>query len=121
YLIDLVALEGADLAPLREALAAAEAVAHNAVFDLQFLARLGISPRRTHCTMLLSRLVHGTRRGDGFHGLGQTVQRELGRSIDKTEQRSDWSASTLTPQQLRYAALDAAVLLPLYRRLRERV
>jgi DNA polymerase-1 len=37
--------------------------------------------------------------------------------LDKKERLSDWEAEDLTDEQLRYAAEDAAVLLPLYRSL----
>jgi DNA polymerase-1 len=63
--------------------------------------------------MLASQLLHGTRKGRGFHGLAECARRELGRELDKAEQTSDWSGP-LTPEQLRYAAEDAAVLLPLH-------
>src|SRR5262249_4139106 len=81
-------------------------------FDLAFLAALGFVPGRVRCTMLLSRLLHGTRHARGFHGLGACAQRELGQGLDKAEQKSDWAGS-LTYQQLAYAARDAAVLVPL--------
>jgi DNA polymerase-1 len=44
--------------------------------------------------------------------LQQVAERHLGLTLDKSEQRSDWSGA-LSPQQLRYAAQDAAVLLKL--------
>ena len=50
----------------------------------------------------------------GFHGLEECVSRELNQTLDKTEQKSDWSG-TLTPDQLDYAARDADVLLPLHK------
>jgi DNA polymerase I-like protein with 3'-5' exonuclease and polymerase domains len=102
-----------DLRPLWETLAERPIVAHNATFDLGFLAILGFTPGIVHDTMILSQLVEGTRHARGFHGLGQVVERELGRPLDKTEQKSDWSGD-LTPEQLAYAAADAAVLPDLY-------
>jgi DNA polymerase I len=111
YLIDCFQV---DPRPLWEALASRPLILQNAVFDLQFLAALGFEPAApVHDTMLLSQLLHGTRQVRGFHGLGQIAERELGREIDKAEQRSDWTGQ-LTPKQLRYAADDAAVLRPLY-------
>jgi DNA polymerase I-like protein with 3'-5' exonuclease and polymerase domains len=109
-----------DLRPLWEAVAERPIVAHNATFDLGFLAARGFTPGIVHDTMILSQLVHGTRRPKGFHGLAQTVERELGRPLDKTEQKSDWSGD-LTPEQLAYAADDAAVLPDLYAVLTEKV
>ena len=98
YLVDCFAV---DPRPLWEALADRPIVAHNAAFDLGFLAALGFHPAGpVHDTMLLSQLLHGTRRPKGFHGLAQTAGRELGRPLDKTDQKSDWSGE-LTAEQLR--------------------
>jgi DNA polymerase-1 len=41
------------------------------------------------------------------------MSREIGRTLDKCHQKSDWS-ETLTAEQLAYASLDAALLVPLY-------
>jgi DNA polymerase I-like protein with 3'-5' exonuclease and polymerase domains len=102
-----------DPRPLFGVLAERPLVIHNAVFDLGFLQRLGFVPGVVHDTILLSRLLHGTRRAKGFHGLEECVARELGRTLDKRQQKSDWSGE-LTAEQLAYALLDAAVLVPLY-------
>ncbi|HKI35179.1 MAG TPA: DNA polymerase [Gemmataceae bacterium] len=113
WLIDCLAV---DPSPLWDVLSERPLVFHNGLFDLAFLRPLGFEPGPVADTMLLSRLLHGTRRPKGFHGLEETVTRELGRTLDKTEQKSDWSGS-LTAEQLHYAALDAEVLLLLYDRL----
>ncbi|GEA15553.1 hypothetical protein E308F_17970 [Moorella sp. E308F] len=47
------------------------------------------------------------------HSLKEIAHRHLEVVLDKEEQASDWSAPELTERQLRYAGLDAAVLLPL--------
>jgi ribonuclease D len=91
-------------------------VAHNAAFDLGFLVRLGFVPGTVHDTMLLSQLRHGTRHPRGFHGLEQCLQRELGQTITKDEQRTDWSGM-LMRCQLDYAAADVRWLVPLYQKL----
>jgi ribonuclease D len=44
-------------------------------------------------------------------------ERELGVSLDKGEQTSDWGRRPLDAEQIRYAALDAEVLLGLFDRL----
>jgi DNA polymerase-1 len=70
--------------------------------------------------MLLSQMLHGTRRPKGFHSLEQVAAREISRTVSKAEQRSDWS-DALTPEQLAYAAEDAAVLRGLHPALRQKV
>ncbi len=118
YLIDCFQVAPS---PLWEALAGKPLVFHHAAFDLGFLAILGFPPAGpVHDTMLLSQLLHGTRRPKGFHGLAQTADRELARTLDKTEQRSDWSGE-LTAEQLAYAAADAAILPPLYAALTDKI
>jgi DNA polymerase-1 len=110
----------ADPRPLFDALAGKELVAHNAAFDLQFLARLGFAPDTVRDTMLLSQLLHGTRKPKGFHGLAAVLGRELDTEVGKAEQTSDWSGA-LAPGQFEYAARDVAFLLPLYRTLSEKI
>jgi DNA polymerase-1 len=110
WLVDLFTV---DPAPLWGLLAERPVIMHNAVFDLAFLRPLGFTPGPVADPILLSRLLHGTRHSKGFHGLEECAARELGRTLDKAQQKSDWSGA-LTREQLDYAALDAAVLLPLH-------
>ena len=44
--------------------------------------------------------------------------KDIIKHLDKAEQRSDWGARPLRPNQISYAASDAAVLLRLLARLR---
>ena len=100
-----------DPAPLWGALADKPLVLHHAAFDLAFLSRRGFTAGTVHDTMLLAQLLAaGT-----FDkvSLEAVVKRELGRDLDKTQQKANWSG-TLTAAQLDYAAADAAVLVPLY-------
>ena len=117
WLVDCFAV---DPRPLFEALAAVPVVGHNLAFDLGFLAVLGFEPGAVRDTMILSQLLHGTRKGKGFHGLDKVVERELGRTLPADKQRSDWSGG-LTKEQLDYAAADAAVLPALFGTLRAKV
>lgn len=121
-IIDCQALIPADLQPLAPLLAglAPIKVAHNARFDGKFLRHhLGIRLDGVFDTYLASQLLSAGSETDR-HGLEPVVARYLGRRLDKQAQRSDWSGP-LSPAQLAYAAADAAILIPLYREMRERL
>jgi DNA polymerase-1 len=119
YIVDAFRVS---LLPLFEALADKPLVFHNAAFDLGFLTAVGFEPAApVTCTMILSRLLYGTRKPEGFHGLDQVVKRELGIDLPKDQQKADWSAHRLTEEQLQYAARDAAVLCPLHKALTPKV
>jgi DNA polymerase-1 len=121
YMIDLFAVPREALTPLLEVLAEKKLVGHNLAFDLSFLAPLGFTPGQVADTMTLSLLLDGPRKGKGYHGLAKVAGRELGASLDKEHQKSDWSAPELSAEQLQYAAADAAVLPPLHRALAAKV
>jgi DNA polymerase-1 len=104
YLIDCFAVKG--LAPLWESLAAVPVVGHNLAFDLQFLARHGFEPGACRDTLLMSQVLYAGDRSIKSHKLAACCERELGETVAKDEQTSDWSGS-LTAAQLRYATLDA--------------
>ncbi|MBN9520298.1 DUF3987 domain-containing protein, partial [bacterium] len=111
FLVDVFAFAdpAAALAPVFEALAGVAVVGHNLGFDLPFLMRLGFTPGRVIDTMLASQVLHA---GDMAtrHGLRDVAARHLGLTLDKELQQADW-AGDLTPDRLRYAALDAEVPL----------
>jgi DNA polymerase-1 len=107
FLIDCFAV---DTRPLWPALAEKTLVIHNAAFDVSFLARLGFIAGAVKDTMLLSQILYAGRRES--NKLQDCAQRELGRTLDKELQHSNWSGS-LTQQQLEYAATDVDVLIPL--------
>ncbi|MBK7600730.1 MAG: ribonuclease D [Acidobacteria bacterium] len=105
-------LAGFDLEPLRRPLELnlqTKAI-HNASFDAVRLARhLGIATSPVHDTMLAAR-----RSGEKKCSLQAQVRTHLGFDLDKTEQQGDWSRRPLDPDQLQYAALDAACTLILF-------
>jgi ribonuclease D len=81
---------------------------HFGRFDIAMLyAHLGVLTQNVYCTKIASRLV---RTFTDRHGLKELCRELLGVDISKTEQRSDWGASTLTPEQLKYAAGDVLYL-----------
>jgi DNA polymerase-1 len=108
YLVDCFAV---DPRPLWDVLAQKTLVAHNAQFDLGMLAALGFEPGPVQDTMLLAQLL--TAGTPERVSLAACSQRWLWRSLNKVEQKADWSQS-LSPEQLRYAAADAEVLRPLH-------
>lgn len=126
YLLDTTRVDPRGLAPLLSAPAGGGPllVAHNSAFDLRFLERAGLeipSGARLFDTMLASQLLTASADKAGSarlsHGLSALAARALGVTLDKSEQKADWSAA-LSAEQCRYAALDASVLLPLAERLR---
>jgi DNA polymerase I-like protein with 3'-5' exonuclease and polymerase domains len=97
--------------PLFDLLAEKELVLHNGLFDLGFLGQLGFVPRTVKDTMLLAQLLTA---GTGEScSLKECVQRDLGVVLDKDLQKSDWTGE-LSPEQMAYAAQDAAMTRKLY-------
>ncbi|MGA3124606.1 MAG: DEAD/DEAH box helicase [Polyangiaceae bacterium] len=117
YLIDPFAV--GDLAPLHQVMNTPrpQKVIHNARFERRVLAAVGIALDGVFDTLEASRRVRG-KDAMGGHGLAMVCERELGVSLDKGEQTSNWSRRPLDADQLRYAALDAEVLIGLYERFR---
>ncbi|HSS65914.1 MAG TPA: ribonuclease D [Gammaproteobacteria bacterium] len=113
-LIDVPALE--DSTPLVEVLAATSPlkVMHAFSEDLEVLAiAAGCEPDAVFDTQLA-----GAFTGYGFSlGYRGLVEALLGVTLDKGETRSDWLRRPLSAAQLRYAALDAGYLLPMYEKL----
>ncbi len=93
---------------------------HNAKFDLKFLKTAGFVVNGPYFdTMLSYKIVTaGQYKGASLEELCFEV---LGVEIEKVEQVSDWSTPDLSWSQLDYAALDASILLPLYKALKERL
>lgn len=114
-LVDALAVD--DLSPLAELMESRKVlkVIHNATFERSVLAKQGMKIDPVFDTLSVSRELRG-RKLPGGHGLGAVCLRELGITIDKDCQSSDWTTRPLTTRQLDYAALDAEVLLDLYAR-----
>jgi hypothetical protein len=90
------------------------AVAHNAAFELRHLAAAGITLPQFEDTMQATGLLLGVH----HRGLDDAAAEYLAIELPKGLQRSDWSAPTLSPGQLAYAAIDAVVAFRLWLKLR---
>jgi DNA polymerase I-like protein with 3'-5' exonuclease and polymerase domains len=116
YVLDCYALSAWPLAVQQVINRSPALVVHDGAFDLRHLAHAGVAlpadlGRRVRDTALASRLLTTGDRVE-WNALDQVVARHLDAALDKSHQSSDWSGD-LSEQQLRYAATDAAVLLPL--------
>ena len=88
---------------------------HFARFDIAILYHyLAVMPQPLYCTKIASRLV---RTFSDRHGLRDLCKDLLGVDLKKEQQSSDWGASALTEEQLRYAASDVLHLHALRARL----
>lgn len=110
--IDLPRVGG--LGALAGALRDRVAVAHNATFDMGFLAAAG-APLDLHCSLLAWHALTNRRAS-----LARLAQELLGLTLDKTLQVSDWQGS-LDAAQLQYAATDAWCVRQLFPLLAERL
>jgi DNA polymerase-1 len=113
----------ADLAPLRDLLSSDKVtkIAHNAKFDTKWVRHhLGCEVGGIYDTYLASVLISAGE-GERRHGLADLVQFFLGRTLDKTEQVSDWAANELSQSQIEYAAKDAAIMPEVRDKVHERI
>ncbi|MBI3977164.1 MAG: bifunctional 3'-5' exonuclease/DNA polymerase [Chloroflexi bacterium] len=119
YVIDCFRVDPKALAPIFDG--GRVLVGHNLKFDLHFIAGAGLpvpTGERLFDTMIAAQLL-GAGTDDGRLsrcGLKAVAKRYLDADVDKTEQKADWSGP-LSDEQIRYAALDAAILLPLHDKL----
>ena len=97
-----------DLAPVNEAIGAAEWILHAATQDLACLAEVGLRPKALFDTELAARLL-----GLPRVGLAAVVEHYLGLALAKEHSAADWSRRPLPEPWLRYAALDVEVLVDL--------
>ena len=107
---DMRSVSWAVLAPVWER----PLVAHNAAFELKFLAAVGIKPR-LQCTEQAVKLLSGVPEG-GIWGLADACHTYLGIVVPKDLQISDWAATELSPGQVAYAAADAVLCWRLWAR-----
>ncbi len=92
-------------------------VFHFARFDVAALKHhLAIDVAPIYCTRTVSKLV---RTYTDRHGLKDNLREFLGVELDKEMRNSDWSATTLRPDQVRYAISDVTLLLQLKDKLDE--
>ena len=115
--------ENPDLAPLRELLSSTKQVkiAHNAKFDTKWVRHhLGCEVGGVYDTYLASILISAGE-GERRHGLADLVQFFLGRTLDKSEQVSNWAADELSHSQIEYAAKDAAIMPEVRAKVHERI
>ncbi len=93
-------------------------VLHHAAFDLGFLAyKWNIDVAPVFCSKVAARLAGIARNPT----LRQLVEELLGKRLDKSLQRSDWSRRPLETDQITYAAEDVAHLHDLRRVLARRL
>ncbi len=91
---------------------------HHAIFDLSFLVHkwnLEVAP--IFCSKVAARLAGIARNPT----LRQLVEDLLGKQLDKSQQRSDWSRRPLEEDQVKYAAEDVAHLHALHEILARRL
>jgi ATP-dependent Lhr-like helicase len=113
-IVDALAVRDlAALAPILEDSAVLKII-HNATFERGVLAKVNLALVNVLDTLQVSRRVRG-KRIDGGHSLAVVCARELGRTLDKSAQTSDWTRRPLTERQIAYAALDVEVLIDLER------
>ena len=95
-------------------------LAHNAAFDLGWIAAYGWYPKgEIHDSMLASRLLTNGQ-PNVRHGLQHVAKRYLDIDLNKEEQRSDWSGD-LTDSQMKYAAKDVEVLCELDKPIHDKI
>lgn len=87
---------------------------HFARFDVAVIRRyLGVTTRPIYCTKIASRLV---RTYTDRHGLKDLCRDVLGIELSKQQQSTDWGATELSAEQLKYAATDVLHLHQLRQR-----
>lgn len=123
-LIDVLALQRATpsgsnpLAPLAEALTDPDKrkIVHVASFQKAQFRKYAITLAGAIDTRVLAREIYPELLS---YSLQACVFEILGNEMSKAQQTSPWYSRPLLPEQIEYAALDAEIVLKLYRKLRE--
>lgn len=115
YVLDVLPVK--DLRPLKTLMEnkGVLKIIHNAAFEADVLRQYGISIYPVYDTLVESRRRYAHQK-DLRHRLGDVCERELGIYLDKSWQASVWTRRPLTQAQIEYAAADAEVMLPLYKK-----
>ncbi len=111
YLLDPLA--GFDLAPLGEILAdpTKEKIFHDGEYDVLIMKRnFGFRFQSLFDTRVAAAAL-----GDTQPGLASVLRARFSVELDKSMQRSNWSARPLSDKQIAYARLDTRFLIPLAR------
>lgn len=115
YVIDMLPIK--DMRPLKLLMenSGIMKIIHNRDFEAAVLGQYGIQIHNVYDTLIESRKRHNRKKTQGGHRLGEVCERELGLFLDKSYQASDWTIRPLSQEQLDYAAVDAEVMIRLYR------
>ncbi|MCX7760715.1 MAG: bifunctional 3'-5' exonuclease/DNA polymerase [Hydrogenothermaceae bacterium] len=96
-------------------------IGHNLKFDLKFLkTNYNVSVDTVFDTMIASQILSKGSETDR-HSLKAVSNRFAGEDIDKKLQKSDWTSSTLTKDQLIYAAEDIKALRKIFKSMLDRL
>lgn len=123
YVIDCFFIDIAKLQQLFDIIRTNECTVagHNLKFDIKMLwaNSIDIAGIKLFDTMLASKVIEAGL--DSRHSLDEVATRYLGRYVSKDLQTSDWSALSLSKDQIRYAALDVQIMRPLVRVLKAKL
>jgi len=115
-IIDTLALS--DLAPLGRLLSATGPVkvVHDASFDVRLLGEVGLPFERLFDTSVAARFL-----GDPATGLAAMLETQMGLTVSKAQQHSDWGRRPLGEHDVAYLEGDVKHLLQLAEILRQRI
>jgi ribonuclease D len=119
FIIDPLALEPEDLAPLWEVVEDPQIpmLMHGSDYDIRVLDR----DYSTRIRGLVDTQIMAQVLGEPKTGLAALLEKELSVTLNKKYQRADWGKRPLTPSHVDYAAADTAYLQGLARLLQKRL